>query len=290
MGIEILEEDVLGCEMAEDGSVESLTLGGDRKLEADFFVDCSGFRSVLLGEGMREPFLDYNSSLFCDRAITGTWSREKGVLPYTTAQTMDHGWCWRVELKDRVNRGYVYSSAFCGRDEAEREFRESNPELEDVASRVLEFRPGRRDRFWVKNVMGVGNAAGFMEPLEATGLHMVAIGARSLATALLDNDCQIPSRSMIREVNLYLARMWDDIRDCLALHYKFNRRLKTPFWKHCREKTDLGGAERIVDYFRENGPSILGSKLIGRDSIFGIEGYIGGTRLHHPNQCCNHGQ
>ena len=139
-----------------------------------------------------EPFVDYGGSLFCDSAVTGSWNRESGVLPYTLCQTMDNGWCWQIELADRVNRGYVFSFAvlFCRRGNY-RIFGVCNPLMSDEC-RTVKFRSGRYQRFWVGNVAAIGNASGFVEPLESTGLHMVAVTARTLGQALVDTECRPP--------------------------------------------------------------------------------------------------
>ena len=109
----------------------------------------------------------------------------------------------------------------------------------------MRFSPGRRRRCWVENVFAVGNASGFMEPLEATGLHMICLGARALARGLADSGCS-PTRTIREVCNGFLGEIWDDVRDCLALHYKFCRKGETAFWRACREETDLGAAEGLV--------------------------------------------
>jgi tryptophan halogenase len=263
---------VLHIDVEPTGTIAGLRLDDDTTLTADLYVDCSGFASRLLGQALEEPFLDFGNSLFCDTAVTGSWQRDQGVLPYTTCQTMNHGWCWRIELADRVNRGYVFSSQFCSEDEAIREMRDGNPAMGDDFGTV-KFRSGRHQRFWVNNVAAVGNAAGFVEPLESTGLHMVAVTARTLGQALVDTD-RCVTDSIRREVNQFIGAQWDDIRDFLAIHFAFNGRLDTPFWQHCREKTDVAGAGPLLDFYRENGPSSMGSELIRRNSIFRHAGYL----------------
>ena len=271
-GIRILDREVLDIDVDSSGHVSGLRLDDDTRLAADLYVDCSGFSSRLLGKALQEPFLDFGNSLFCDTAVTGGWQRDGGVLPYTTCQTMNHGWCWQIELADRVNRGYVFSSQFCSEDEAIHEMREGNPAMGDSFGTV-KFRSGRYRRFWVNNVAAVGNASGFVEPLESTGLHMVAVTARTLGQALVDTDRRVTD-SMQREINRYIGTQWDDIRDCLAIHFAFNRKLETSFWQHCREKTDLAGAGPLIDFYRESGPSSMGNELIPRNSIFRHAGYL----------------
>jgi tryptophan halogenase len=185
---------------------------------------------------------------------------------------MDAGWCWQIEHEHRINRGYVYSSAFIADDEAEREFRTKNPKV--GATRIVRFASGRFARSWVKNVVAIGNASGFVEPLESTSLAFICTETVWLIESLIDADLQIRP-SVVGLFNKRVGKAWDVIRQFLALHYKFNDRLDTPFWRECREKTDLCGAAEFVDYYRENGPSLLWYKtLLSADDQFQMEGYL----------------
>jgi tryptophan halogenase len=153
-----------------------------------------------------------------------------------------------------------------------REMKEKNPELGDDL-RVIKFPSGRYENFWVRNVAGIGNASGFVEPLEATALHMIVEQSNFLGWALLDGGLRI--NPAIRDLeNARFRRMWDDIRDFLAIHYRFNHKLGTPFWRHCHEAVDLAGGVPMIDYFRGAGPSSLSAGILDPMSIFGIHGYM----------------
>ncbi len=183
--------------------------------------------SLLLGKTLAEPFQSFSPTLFCDRAVVGGWERDGEIIqPYTVVETMNSGWCWRIDHEHRINRGYVYASSFTSDDEAEREFRAKNPKV--GPTRVVHFRTGRYERSWVKNVVAIGNASGFVEPLEATSLGAIGSECALLAETLLDCDFQ-PNTSQVREFNRAMATNWDNIRRFLAIHYKFNTRLDTPF-------------------------------------------------------------
>ena len=256
-----------------NGHVASLMLKDGREVAGDFFVDCSGFRSLLLGKTLGTKFISFAKSLLCDTAIVGQWNRsDNEIRPYTTCTTMNHGWCWRIDFHDLVTRGYVHSSAFCSVEEAMREMKEKNPQLGDDL-RVLKFPSGRYENFWVGNVAGVGNASGFVEPLEATALHMIVEQSHFLSLALADGGLRIVPAIQAVENNR-IGRLWDDIRNFLALHYRFNRKLDTPFWRHCQAEVDLAGAATIVDYYRAVGPSGLLSGLLDPVSMFGVHGYL----------------
>jgi tryptophan halogenase len=270
-GIRILDDTVREVRQ-DDTGVKALVLASGSTASADLFVDCSGYGSLLLGKTLGEPYISYKSSLFCDRAVVGGWARtDEPIHPYTTCETMDSGWAWEIELETRVNRGYVYSSAFISDTDAEAEFRRKNPKV--GPTRVVKFIAGRYERNWVKNVVAIGNAAGFVEPLEATALSVIGMQAATLADTIKENDLA-PSSWDVRLYNDHHARTWDAIRDFIAVHYRFNRRLDTPFWRECREKTDLAGARDLVDFYRENGPTpVWMNSLVDAYDQFKLAGY-----------------
>ena len=258
----------------DDHRIAALLTDTAERITADLFVDASGFRSELLGRALEEPFLSYADALFCDRAVIGGWPRtDEPIRPYTAAETMDAGWCWQIEHEHWINRGYVYSSRFIDDQPALDEFLRKNPKVANEP-RVVKFRSGRYRRLWVDNVVAVGNAAGFVEPLEATALQIICVEASTLADSLLDSLCE-PTPTLIHLYNDYNAQAWDDIRDFLAVHYKFNRRLATPFWEACRADTQLHNAEFLVDFYKENGPSVVaGAQLLHPSNSFGMDGYL----------------
>jgi tryptophan halogenase len=265
-------EDTVEHVTRDDHGVTALHLQSSRVESADLYVDASGFFSRLLGKAMNEPFIPFDSSLFCDRAIAGGWARSnEPIRPYTTCETMNSGWCWQIEHEERINRGYVYASAFISDDEAEKEFRAKNPQV--GPTRVVKFVSGRYQRGWVGNVVTVGNSSGFVEPLEATALGIIAIQSRLIVGTLIDSDRQLRP-TQIAQFNRHHERIWENIRGFIAMHYKFNTRLDTPFWQTCREKTDLGVAASIVEYYQENGPSnFWAPTLLDPFEPFKIGGY-----------------
>lgn len=271
-GIEIVDATVT-AERHGDGIAALITEKGEH-FTADLFVDASGFRSELLGRALAEPFLSYTDALFCDRAVIGGWPRtDEPIKPYTVAETMDAGWCWQIEHENWINRGYVYASNFISDADALKELLTKNPKIANEP-RVVKFRSGRYARNWVGNVVGIGNAVGFVEPLEATALQIICVESSTLADSLIDSQC-VPNPTLIRLYNDYNARAWDDIRDFLAIHYKFNTRLDTPFWRACRNDTALHGAQFLVDFYKENGPSVVaGAQLLHPSNSFGMDGYL----------------
>lgn len=285
VGVITRDDAVEGVELGEAG-VEKLQLRSGETATADLFVDASGFRSELIGKAFEEPFENFESSLFCDRAIAGGWEREEELIkPYTTAETMECGWAWQIEHDHLINRGYVYSSRFLSDELAEKEFRKKNPKVKQT--RVINFETGYYRRNWIKNVVGIGNAAGFVEPLEATSLAIICDHMGKLVRALADSDLTIEDKA--REYfNRYTERNWRAIRRFLAMHYKFNKRIDNDFWRACWNECDLAGAEEIVDYYQNCGPGVLwASEAMGPADPFGWEGYLVmlvGQKVPHQNQ------
>jgi tryptophan halogenase len=272
VGVEIIDDTIETVLQGEAG-VTGLKLASGRTESGDLYVDCSGFKSLLLGQALGEPFVSYNRTLFCDRAVAGGWDRTtEPVHPYTTSESMSTGWCWQIEHVGRVNRGYVYSSAFISDEDAEREFRAKNPKV--GPTRVVKFVSGRYERGWVKNVVAIGNASGFVEPLEATALSVIATRSALLAQTLWESGGQV-TPFQVDLYNRHHARIWDTIRDFLACHYRFNHHLTTPFWRHCQNETELGGAAPFVEYYQEFGPTgVWGPLLVDPLCTFGVPGYL----------------
>lgn len=284
IGVELIDATLESVESDEQG-VKRLNFDGGRSAQGDLYVDASGFKSVLLGEAMKVPFIDFSKTLYCDRALVGTWERTtEPILPYTNCETMDSGWCWQIEHESCINRGYVYSSQFLSDDEAEIEVKRKNPKLTKM--NIVKFKSGYYAESWVGNVVGVGNACGFVEPLESTGLMIICEEVKRLAQLLLHSN-QTPTPTLRAVHNRVMANEWESIRGFLAIHYKFNDRLDTPFWKAARADVEVAGAKTFIDFYSENGPLIVHDHaLLGRDDIFGLEGHVTlmlGQRIPYSN-------
>ncbi|WP_135506218.1 tryptophan halogenase family protein [Roseovarius aestuariivivens] len=271
-GVENVIATMTGVEKTETGDITALQLDDDRRIEADLFVDCSGFRSLLLKEQMGAQFQSFSPPLRCDTAVLGDIPRDGTIRPYTSAETMECGWCWKIELPERVSVGYVHSSDYISLEDAKAELRRKTPDLTEEL-RVVRFPSGRFDRFWIGNVAAMGNASGFVEPLESTALHVICEQLVSLCGALLDSDYRIEAAAQA-DANRRFAATWDAIRDFLAVHYKFNTRSDSQFWQDCRADTQLGDAEDIVRLYQEIGPHTAMKSVIGQERIVQFEGYL----------------
>jgi tryptophan 7-halogenase len=270
-----IEEDTLDRVEMAGGEVAALHFKNCGSRTADLYIDASGFRAELIGKALNEPFTSFAGSLPCDRAVIAGWERtDEPILPYTTIETMDHGWCWQSELEGSISRGYVYASDFVSDDEAKAELLAKNPKSA-TEPRVVKFRSGRYERNWVGNVVAVGNASGFVEPLESTALAQTIYEARWLAESLHLTGYR-PDEAMKASYNRIIGIAWDEIRDFLAFHYKFNTRLSTPFWTRCRTETSLGNYEGLYRLYREIGPSpaLLVHAVPNRPNVYGVEGFI----------------
>jgi len=273
IGVSITDGTMRAAERGPTG-IAALHLESGERVAADLFVDASGFRRELLVRAMEEPQISFGSTLFCDRAVIAGWPRTtEPIQPFTVAETMNAGWSWQIEHEHWINRGYVYSSRFLGDEEALAEFRGKNPKIANEP-RIVKFSSGRVTRPWVGNVVAVGNASGFVEPLEASALQVICSQTRYLADALRDSRCE-PPPSLVELYNEVNNNAWDDIRGFLAVHYAFNDQLDTPFWRACRNETDLAEGTRIVEFYRENGPSLLGKGVLVRPTnSFGLDGFL----------------
>ena len=273
-GVEFIDGKVTGSERLPEGGIAAVHLEDGRRIKADFFIDASGFRSELLGQALAEPFVSFDRSLFCDRAVVGGWERtDEPILPYTTAETMEAGWAWQIEHEHHVNRGYVYSSQAISDDEAAAEFLRKNPKV-PAAPRLVKFRSGYYRRQWVENVGAIGNAGGFVEPLEATALMIVCAQTQTLVE-MLNRSALTPTPTWRALFNDLAAQGWTDIRDFLALHYKLNTALDTPFWRHCVADTDVSNIAGLLEFYAENGPTgFCRYRLPRTENDFGVEGFL----------------
>jgi tryptophan halogenase len=275
-GIEFVDARITGTTMDEQG-VKSIVIEDGRQMEADFFIDASGFRSELLGRALETPFVTYDNSLYCDRAIVGSWDRGGDfIYPYTIAETMEAGWCWQIDHEHAVNRGYVYSSRFLSDDQAREEFLKKNPRAK-TWDHVVKFRSGRYRQGWVKNVFAIGNACGFVEPLEATALMIASSQIQTMVDMLIHSQLD-PGPQMKALFNATFVESWDHIRDFLAIHYRFNTRLNSNFWTMCRNEVDVSPSQALLDFYKENGPTGLCRHMLnspfGGKTQFGVEGFL----------------
>jgi tryptophan 7-halogenase len=235
---------------AEDGFIEGVTLADGATLEADLFIDCSGFRGLLIEGALKAGYQDWTRWLPCDRALAVPTQGVGAEKPYTRSTARPSGWQWRIPLQHRVGNGYVYSSAHVSDDEAADTLL-ANVDGKPLADpRPLRFTTGRRNKVWVKNCVALGLAGGFMEPLESTSIHLVQAGLTKLLALFPDRAFDpILSDEYNRLTNIQV----EQIRDFIILHYKANERADFAFWRDCAAMEVPDTLARKIDLFRANG-------------------------------------
>ena len=234
----------------ESGDIVSVELESGLRIEGDLFVDCSGFRSLLLGEALDEPFQDWSHWLPADRAMAMPCQTETPVTPYTSAIAMPAGWRWRIPLQHRTGNGYVYSSAFLSDDDAAQALQASVEGAPLANPRPLRFRAGRRERSWVNNCIGVGLASGFLEPLESTSIYLIQAAITLLLELFPEREISDIDRN---EFNRMIDLEYDRIRDFLILHYHATSRDDSEFWNYMRTMAIPDSLAEKMELFRRRG-------------------------------------
>lgn len=234
----------------EDGFVGALVLQDSRQISGDLFIDCSGFRGLLIEQKFNAGFEDWSKWLPCDRAMAVACETSDDQQPLTRSTAQSAGWQWRIPLQHRTGNGYVYSSSHISDDEAASVLL-SNLDAKPLSDpRPLRFKAGHRKKSWIKNVVALGLASGFLEPLESTSIHMVQSGIARLMTLF-------PSRRFdeleIARYNELTVQEYVDIRDFLILHYNATERNDSDFWNYCRTMSVPEELTYKVEMFRRNG-------------------------------------
>jgi tryptophan halogenase len=233
----------------ESGHVEAVTLESGERIGGQLFVDCSGFRSLLLGQALGVGFEDWSRWLPCDRALAVPCESVTPLTPYTRATARPAGWQWRIPLQHRIGNGHVYCSGAMS-DDAAAELLLANLDGAPLAEpRPLRFTAGRRDRAWEKNVVAIGLSSGFLEPLESTSIHLIQTGIARLLNLFPAAGFAAPD---IDQYNREAAFEWESIRDFLILHYHANGR-DEPFWRQLRAMAVPDSLAHKLALFRANG-------------------------------------
>ncbi|XQA65226.1 tryptophan halogenase family protein [Xanthomonas sacchari] len=234
----------------ESGDVLSVRLASGEAIAGDLFIDCSGFRGLLIEQALHTGYHDFSHWLPCDRALAVPCAKVGPPTPYTRATARAAGWQWRIPLQHRTGNGYVYCSAHISDDEAAATLLANldGPALADP--RPLRFVTGRRKQVWNRNVIALGLASGFMEPLESTSIHLVQSGISKLLELFPREGI---SPVLVRRYNERIAFEFDRIRDFLLLHYHATERDDSAFWRHCRSMPITPELQETLDLFRDSG-------------------------------------
>ena len=246
------------------GDVTAVELESGQRIGGDLFVDCSGFRALLIGETLGVGYEDWSHWLPVDRAIPVPTARQTAPDPFTRSTAHDAGWQWRIPLQHRTGNGHVYCSGFTSDDEAERLLM-ANLEGEAFAQgRVIRFTTGRRKQSWSHNVVCLGLSSGFLEPLESTSIHFIQNGIQRLLALFPDRKVSPLERE---EYNRGMQDLYEDVRDFIILHYKATQRDDTPFWRHVAAMDIPETLQRKIDLWKLHGRVFReGKELFGTTS------------------------
>lgn len=244
----------------ETGFINAITTEAGERLAGDLFIDCSGFRALLIEGEMAAGFDDWSHWLPCDSAVAVPCARVAETTPYTRSTARAAGWQWRIPLQHRTGNGYVYSSAFISDDEAA-DVLLANLDGEALADpRVLRFKAGRRKQCWVGNVVAIGLSSGFLEPLESTSIHLIQSGIAKLLTLFPDRNCD---PALARRFNRVFADDMDNIKDFLILHYHATVDKPETLWAHCRA---MALPDTLIE--REHHYRATGRVMVETDDLF----------------------
>jgi tryptophan halogenase len=249
-GAKRIEGKIAEVALGDDGAIGALRLESGERVEGDLFLDCTGFRALLIEGALRAGFDDWTHWLPCDRAIAVQTRSVRPAVPYTRAMAHDAGWQWRIPLQHRTGNGFVYCSRYLDQDQAQERLL-ANIEGDTLTQpNVLKFTTGARRHQWVRNCIAVGLSGGFLEPLESTGIHLIQRAVLRLIRMLPLREI---SDSDVKEFNDQHMTDMMQIRDFLVLHYKANERTDSAFWSECAAMPIPDSLAHKIELFRETG-------------------------------------
>ncbi|MBC9727069.1 tryptophan halogenase family protein [Streptomyces sp. TRM68367] len=238
-GVRHVLDDVLDVSLDERGWISHVVTKEHGELHGDLFVDCTGFRSMLLNKALAEPFLSYQDTLPNDSAVAlrvPVDMAERGIRPCTTATAQDAGWIWTIPLFGRIGTGYVYASDYAGPEEAERTLREFvGPAAADLEANHIRMRIGRSERSWVNNCVAVGLSSGFVEPLESTGIFFIQNAIEQLVKHF-PGEGTADWENLRRSYNRQVGHVMDGVREFLVLHYYAAARQDNQYWRDTKKR------------------------------------------------------
>ena len=235
---------------AESGFIEAIVLDDERRISGDLFIDCSGFRGLLIEQALHTGYEDWRHWLPCDRALAVPCESAGELMPYTRSTAREAGWQWRIPLQHRTGNGYVYCSEFISDDEAAAKLTSRLDGRPQAEPRPLRFVTGMRKRFWNRNCVAIGLSSGFMEPLESTSIHFIQSSISKLISLFPDRHF---AQATIDEYNRQVQFEFERSRDFLILHYKATERRDSPFWERCAAMASPDTLNEKIQLFRDSG-------------------------------------
>ncbi|WP_416306953.1 tryptophan halogenase family protein [Neptunicella sp. SCSIO 80796] len=260
---------------SDSGDIQSLKLDNGQTLQGDLFIDCSGFKGLLIEQSLQTGFEDWSQWLVCDRAVAVQSESVNDPIPRTISKAHRAGWQWRIPLQTRTGNGHVFCSQYISTDEATRTLLDNVEGKTLHEPRSFSFTPGRRKLAWNKNCIAVGLASGFLEPLESTSIALVETAIDKI---ILSFDSPEYNQQKIDRFNEVTQLEYERVRDFIILHYKANQRTDSPMWQYCREMEVPDKLAEKMRLFKSKGDIIRYPwEIFGADSwlaIFSGLGYL----------------
>lgn len=250
LGVARMERTVQGATRRPDGFLDELQFSDGSALRADLYIDCSGFRGVLIEQTLGTGYVDWSAMLPCDRAVAFPTALNGARAPYTHSRARGAGWQWRIPLQHRHGNGYVYASEHLSDDQALGDLLATLGEKPLAEPRFLRFTTGRRKLFWNRNCVALGLASGFLEPLESTSIHLVTSGLYHLLEHFPDKGFD---QANIDSYNDDLIYENERVRDFIVLHYYLTQRDDTPLWRYCRSMAIPESLRQRIELYRRTG-------------------------------------
>jgi tryptophan halogenase len=248
-GVQRIEGKIVDVETdAHSGHIQALRLDSGARIEGDLFIDCTGFRALLIGETLKVPYEDWSHWLHCDSALAVQTAAVGPAIPFTRSIAHSAGWQWRIPLQHRVGNGLVYSRRHVDDDTARQTLLANLAGEALTQPRVIRFQPGQRTHCWSHNCVAIGLSSGFLEPLESTSIHLIQRGVIRLMQMFPAGRIRAAD---VDEYNRQTRDEMEHIRDFIILHYHVTNRVDTPFWRACREMSIPASLSRRIELFRE---------------------------------------
>jgi len=248
---------------AETGFITAVHTSRGESIGGDLFIDCTGFRGLLIEGALDTGFEDWSHWLPCDRALAVPSERIAAPVPYTRATAREAGWQWRIPLQHRTGNGYVFCSRLISDDEAASVLLKNLDGRALAAPRLIPFRTGRRAKAWNKNVVAIGLSSGFLEPLESTSIHLIQSGIAKLLSLFPTRDCDPYT---VEQYNRVIREEIEGVRDFLLLHYHSTAGKSDPLWEQCRGMVLPDSLRYKEEHFARSGRIVLGSDELFKDS------------------------
>jgi len=250
-GVRRIEGMIVAVEQhPESGFVTAVRLRDGRRVEGDLFIDCSGFRALLIEGALNAGYEDWSEYLPCNSALAVPCASVPQLTPYTRSTAQEAGWTWRIPLQHRTGNGHVYSNAFTSDEQARGTLLAGLDGAALDEPRQLRFVTGRRRQSWIKNVVAIGLSAGFVEPLESTSINLIETAVGKLLELFPDRDCR---PELAGEFNRVMGIRYESVRDFIILHYKLTKRDDSAFWHYCANMPIPDSLRHQIELFRETG-------------------------------------